>query len=122
MRIFISALLMYLLFGCAPSEVHTPAQRFITDQLPKGVLVYGFDEQYDKYKGEYELRFFLKNETGKRIEYPQIDGDIFIDGKLDGPVTGGPGKHLNHLDSGVVSLATILPTRIPDSVVFKFIQ
>lgn len=122
MKLSIFTFALCCLVACGINEIRTPAQRFITDHLPEGVLVYGFHENYDGYNGQYELRFFMKNETGQQIKYPGIEGDFFVDGKLEGPITGGPGKHLENLDSGVVSLSWILPTKVPDSVVFKFIQ
>lgn len=100
----------------------SPAEKYITKDLPDGVSVYGFNEKFDKPYGKYELHFFVKNETGKKIEFPEIEGALYLDGKLEGPVTGGPGKHLDNLDSGVVSFAYILPTKVPDSVVFSMAQ
>jgi hypothetical protein len=97
-------------------------EKYVTENLPEGISVYGFEEKYDKPYGRYELYFILKNETGKKVEYPQVDGDLFVDGKLEGTATGGPGKHLNNLDSGLVSFMWILPYKVPDSVVFRWIQ
>jgi hypothetical protein len=98
------------------------AEKYVTENLPEGISVYGFEEKYDKPYGRYELYFILKNETGKKIEYPQVDGDLFVDGKLEGTATGGTDKHLNNLESGLVSFMWTLPYKVPDSVVFRWIQ
>jgi len=116
---FIAVLLLLMLMACGSEK---KGEKYIVSGLPKGVKVYGFNEQYDKPYGRYELHFFLKNETGKKIEYPQIDGDLFLNGELEGKVTGGLAEHLNNLDSGVISFSYIMPKQVPDSVVFKFVN
>ncbi len=94
--------------------------KFIAKDLPQGVEVYGFNETFDKPYGKYALHFYLKNTTGQKLESAQVSGQLFIDGKVEGEPIGGPGRALDHLDSAVVSFAWVLPTKVPDSVVFKF--
>lgn len=95
------------------------AQKFNVSQLPKGIELSGFNELYDKPYGKWDLHLFMKNTSPKTIEYPQIDADLYIDGKVVGTVTGGPNKHLLSGDSAVVSLAWILPNQVPDEIIFK---
>jgi len=97
-------------------------EKYITSKLPQGVTVYSFKETFDKPYGKYDLSFTLKNGTGKKVEYPQIDVDMYVDGKLEGTATGGPGKHLENDEKGTISISWILPKKVPDSVVFKWIQ
>jgi hypothetical protein len=103
-------------------KVEPKREKYIASKLPEGVTVYGFNETFDKPYGKYDLSFTLKNSTNKKIEYPQIDVDLYVDGKLEGTATGGPGKLLENGDIGTVSISWILPKKVPDSVVFKWIE
>lgn len=97
-------------------------EKYNTSSIPEGIEIYGFEEKYDKPYGRYELYFTILNRTGKPLKYPQVDGDLYVDGKLEGTVTGGPGKHLEDKETGVIGYAWILPNKVPDSIIFKYIQ
>jgi hypothetical protein len=119
MKKLILASLLLAACNATPSK---PVNRFNVSQIPDGIKLYGFTEKYSPAAGQYELLFYIKNETGKKIEYPQVDGQLYVKGVVDGSPTGGPGKNLEPLDSGVVSLSWILPEQRPDSVLFTFAQ
>jgi hypothetical protein len=109
-----------LLSGCGQDK--TIEQRCIVKNLPEGITCYGFNEKFDKPYGKWTLDFFMKNTTGKTIEFPQVDADLYLDDKMSGPVTGGPGKALASGDSAVISYAWIFPNKVPDSLIFRFIE
>lgn len=119
MKTIIITLLALLAVGCTPSENDQgeSVKRFITRKIPANIDLYGFNERWDAYNGQYELLFFIKNRTGKTIDIPQVEGVIYT-GAEKIEVTGGPGKELINLDSGIVSFSAILPTQKPDSIVF----
>lgn len=118
----ISFLLVSLAMLSSCGADKTIQERCNVKGLPSGVSCYGFNEKYNKPYGKWSLDFFMKNTTGKTIEIPQVDADIYVNGKKEGPVSGGPGRALANGDSAVVSYSWICPNNVPDSLIFKFVS
>lgn len=112
-------IIILVLSAMAACNSPSPKDKFITKNLPEGIVLKGFNEKFNKPYGKWDLYFFMKNETGRKIEYPQVDGDLYLDGRIVTTVTGGPDKHLDNLDSGVVEFGWILPDKVPDSIIFR---
>jgi len=106
----------------APVGPITIAQRVDISKLPKGIDVSQFEEKYEAYKGKWSMTMVMKNNTAKKIEYPQIDADLYRDAELVGTATGGPGKHLKPGESGTVSYAWIIAEKVPTKIELKYIQ
>lgn len=111
--------ILLIAIGCSSGET---SNKFITSAMPAGIEVYGFNEQFDKPYGKYALHFYLKNTTGQRLDNTQVNGKLYINGKVEGEPIAGPGRALQGLDSAVVSFAWILPNQVPDSIVFTIDQ
>ncbi|HCW05807.1 MAG TPA: hypothetical protein DGG95_00385 [Cytophagales bacterium] len=108
-----------ILLSCSdkPSQ-----EKYIVTNLPAGIRIYNFHEAYNKPTGQYILSFTMKNETGNKIDYPQINVDLYLNEKHEGTATSGPGTSLENNQEGTCSILWIFPNEKPDKLIFKFIK
>lgn len=93
---------------------------FIARDLPNGIEITNFTENYDAYKGDYSVSFVLKNNTDKKLSIPSVKSDFYVKNKMEGTVDGGATEALNAGGSGNVTISTILPKESADSVLVYF--